>query len=77
MKIYNKKKFYSGMVFLILAILNLGALLFIENDIKGIVVTLMLFLVSIIDVYRSTSKKYSMEDRINENDERNRLMYLK
>lgn len=77
MKIYHKKNFYAGIVFLTLAILNLRTLLLVEFTIKDMILTLFLFCFAFSGVSRSLSKQCSNEDVLKENDERNKLINLK
>lgn len=78
MKIYHKKNFAFGLWALFLAALNL-ALSFRRGDFDwkdGMLIALLIFL-GAGGLIRSTSKRFSHEDRLEELDERNRLVKLK
>ncbi|MBU3075441.1 hypothetical protein [Clostridium estertheticum] len=77
-KIYNKKKFWSGIVFLLLALIsipdtithfhNLSAL----RNTKSIIVDIFCILFGVTEVWRSLSRKCTKED-----DERINLVNMK
>lgn len=81
-KIYNKKKFWSGLVFLLLAVIaipqdiirfeNLSAM----RNIKNVLVDTFCLLFGVTELYRSLSSKCSKEDKQND-DEREKLVTLK
>lgn len=78
MKIYNKKSFAKGIF-----ILALGTLLFITDlinhafEIKGVVLTVVLYFMGGGLIIRSLSLKFTKEDRLDQMDERNQLIELK
>lgn len=75
-KIYNKKKFAFGLFCLILLLINLlvhkGTF-----DFSEVILFVALLLFGICSILRSTSRRLSQEDLIEEQDERNRLVNLK
>ncbi|MPQ34211.1 hypothetical protein E4V42_22770 [Clostridium estertheticum] len=81
-KIYNKKKFCSGIVFLLLALIsipdtithfhNLSAL----RNTKSIIVDIFCILFGVTEVWRSLSRKCTKEDDKND-DERINLVNMK
>ncbi|WP_244835075.1 hypothetical protein [Clostridium sp. BJN0001] len=78
-KIYNKKKFFSGIVFLILAVVTFFAMSIPSIDksafrsMESVVIGILCFLFGITEVYRSLNKKCTKEDRQND-DEREKLI---
>lgn len=77
MKIYNKKKFGSGFICIVLGVLNFLACFSTGFDISGMVITLALLFIGGGFTIRSFSRDMSREDRLEELDERNRLIDLK
>lgn len=78
MKIYHKKNFMMGLWSLLLAALLLAASLRRGNfDWKDGVLCALLAFLSGGSVLRSLSREYAREDRLEELDERNRLVKLK
>lgn len=78
MKIYNKKVFASGVFMAALGVLNLIADISGKKvDINGIVLIAVLLFLGVGMIMRSLSQKLSKEDRVEEFDERNRLIELK
>ncbi|WP_373899438.1 hypothetical protein ACER0A_001400 [Haloimpatiens sp. FM7315] len=82
MKIYNKKKFISGIVFLALAFVNIGFMI-VKFDslttliiVKHSAVNIFCVLFGITEVYRSLNRKCTIEDIKNE-DERELLINMK
>lgn len=78
MKIYHRKNFTFGLWSLLLAALNLALSLLRGNfDWKdGVLIAFLIFLGG-GSLIRSTSEKYAREDKLEELDERNRLVKLK
>lgn len=80
--IYNKKKFFSGITFLLLATLSIPITIMRFNDLnalrntKYIIIDIFCILVGITEVYRSLSIKCVKEDEKN-NDEREYLVKIK
>nr|WP_325254657.1 hypothetical protein [uncultured Oscillibacter sp.] len=82
MKIYNKKGFILGFIWFLL-----GGWLFIHSminaegnfpkQIENIIVSLILLIVGFTRFFRAFSKRATMQDLIEEQDERNKLMTLK
>ncbi len=78
MKIYHKKNFKFGLWALFLGALNLALSLVRGGfDWKDGVLAALLAALGGGSLFRSTSEKYSREDRLEELDERNRLVKLK
>ena len=69
MKIYNKKVFASGVFMAALGLLNL--------EINTILLIVVLFVLGFGSVMRSISRRMAAEDKVEELDERNRLIALK
>ncbi|MBU3132637.1 hypothetical protein J1C67_18190 [Clostridium gasigenes] len=77
-KIYNKKKFWSGVLSLSLVLMSI-VILFLKPksfDLKGFFITLFLLLIGISDISRSINLKDTKKD-IQEDDERKYLIELK
>lgn len=78
MKIYNKKTFLFGVFAVALGALNVAADFVNKKwEVSGIVLAAALFFVGIGSLMRSLSQKMSREDKVEEADERNRLIALK
>lgn len=78
MKIYNKKTFLFGVFAVALGVLNVAADFVNKKwEVSGIVLAAVLFFVGIGSLMRSLSQKMSREDKVEEADERNRLIALK
>lgn len=78
MRIYNKKGFIFGLIWTLLGIwILITAFTAQENVIKDIVLAIVLLAVGITSVCRALSKTASIEDYIEKNDERNKLIKLK
>lgn len=78
MRIYNKKVFVSGIFMVFLGILNLFADIVNKTvDINGMILVSVLLLFGISAIIRSLSRRMAKEDRLEELDERNRLIELK
>lgn len=77
MKIYDKKKFGSGLVCMALSLLNLIASFWTGFDVSGIILILALLLFGVVLITRSLSYNLSREDKLEELDERNQLIELK
>lgn len=81
-KIINKKGFWSGMSFLLLAFINIPLLINVHNDmnitliIKRILIITFCILLGATQVYRGINSKCAKEDKQND-DERERLVSLK
>lgn len=81
-KIYNKKKFWSGIVFLVLAAISVPVTIIRFNNIdtliniKHIIVDIFCILFGVTEVYRSLSSKCTREDKLND-DEREKLITIK
>ncbi|MBU3107377.1 hypothetical protein [Clostridium gasigenes] len=77
-KIYNKKKFWSGVLSLSLVLMSI-VILFLKPksfDLKGFFITLFLLLIGISDISRSINIKDTKKDE-QEDDERKYLIELK
>ncbi len=78
MKIYNKKSFAEGIF-----ILALGTFIMIMDlinhtfEIKGAILSVVLYFLGIRLITRSLSLKLTKEDRLDKMDERNQLIALK
>ncbi len=78
MKIYNKKRFASGVFMVGLGAVNLISDIATHNSgMQGIILAAALFLLGFSAIQRSLSKKLSLEDKLDNLDERNRLIELK
>lgn len=82
MKIYNRKGFLWGIVWTVLGVLRLLLLVIQPEDttaqlVKGIIVGVVLLTLGLSGFTRALSKQATREDRIEENDERNKLVRLK
>lgn len=78
MKIYNKEHFISGIVMVLLGLLNLG-LSIVRNDLDISLGVLLLGLFSLGGhfIYRSLNKKLTTVDKLEKMDERNQFVLLK
>jgi len=77
MKIYHKKNFAFGVFSMFLGGLNLVLAALQGFDLKSGVLIALLFVMGSSSLARSLSQKYSREDRVEELDERNRLVKLR
>lgn len=82
MKIYNKKGFWLGIFWMVLAVV--GAVLDLQRPdpnmlvrVRDWAVTVFVFLLGISSFWRAFSRSATREDRIEEMDERNRLVEAK
>ncbi len=78
MKIYNKKVFASGVFMVALGLLNLITSMMRQDfDINSIILIAALFVLGFGSIMRSISQRMAKEDKLEELDERNRLIALK
>lgn len=82
MKIYNKKGFAFGIFWFIISVVNLfNAWMSPDSDAlmqsKSILVSAVMLIIAITSFSRSLSRKASIEDYIEKNDERNILVNYK
>lgn len=78
MKIYNKKVFASGIFMAALGLLNLiTSIMRKALDINSIILIVALFVLGFGSIMRSMSQRMTKEDKLEEMDERNRLITLK
>lgn len=77
MKIYNKKGFINGIIFLIICITGLVSVILKGLSVKMGILLPLLFLFSITSIKRSLSKSASKEDIIAADDERDQYIILK
>ncbi len=78
MKIYNKKRFASGIFMIALGLLNLITSLIRQDlDVSSTILIIALFVLGFGTIMRSVSQKMAKEDKLEELDERNRLITLK
>ena len=78
MKIYNKKVFASGVFMVALGLLNLITSMMRQDfDMNSIILIAALFVLGFGSIMRSISQRMAKEDRLEELDERNRLIALK
>ena len=78
MKIYNKKVFASGIFMMALGLLNLiTSIMRHDLDINSIILIVALCAMGFGPVIRSMSQRMAKEDKLEELDERNRLIELK
>ncbi|APF28690.1 putative membrane protein [Clostridium sporogenes] len=81
-KIYNKKKFLSGMAFLLLAAISIPFIItrFSNLDtlriVKSIIIDTFCILFGVTEVYRSLNSKCTKEDEQND-DEREKFITIK
>jgi len=81
-KIYNKKKFWSGIVFLLIAVVGIPLDIIRSDDlsamrnIKHVLMDTFCVLLGVTEVYRSLSNSCTKEDQQND-DEREKLITLK
>ena len=75
MKIYNKKKFASGVFLLLLGLVRFTPLFAgREWDVKGVFWTAVALLLGVSELVHSLSYTLTKKDRLEELDERNRLV---
>ena len=75
MKIYNRKKFASGIFLLLLGLLRFTPLFAgREWDVKSIFWTAVLLLLGVSELVHSLSSRLTRQDKLEERDERNRLV---
>lgn len=78
MKIYNKKVFASGVFMMALGLINLITSIMRQDlDINSIILIVALFVLGFGSIMRSISQRMAKEDKLEELDERNRLIALK
>ena len=78
MKIYNKKVFAMGVFMMVLGLLNLITSIMRQDlDINSIILIAALFILGFGSIMRSISQRMAKEDKLEELDERNRLITLK
>lgn len=78
MKIYNKKVFALGVFMVALGLLNLITIMMRQDfDINSIILIAALFVLGFGSIMRSISQRMAKEDKLEELDERNRLIALK
>ena len=78
MKIYNKKAFASGVFMVALGLLNLITSMMRQDfDMNSIILIAALFVLGFGSIMRSISQRMAKEDKLEELDERNRLIALK
>ncbi len=78
MKIYNKKRFASGVFMIALGLLNLIASLMNQDlDVLSIILIIALSVLGFSSIMRSLSQNMAKEDKLEELDERNRFIALK
>lgn len=74
MKIYNRKKFASGTLCILLGALLLVTSALRHGNVSGWVLALVLLALGAGELARSLSKTWTKEDKLEEWDERNRLI---
>lgn len=82
MRIYNKKGFVWGLIWTILGVARLALLVIVPEDstaqlIKGLVLGIFMLILGVTMFRRAFSKQATREDRIEQRDERNKLVTLK
>ena len=78
MKIYNKKGFAWGVFLIALGLLNLiTSIMRNDLDINSIILMAALFFLGFGAIMRGMSQRMAKEDKLEEADERNRLIALK
>jgi hypothetical protein len=74
MKIYNKNGFIQGLIFLAIFMLGVIAIVIKGFSVKIMILSILMFLISITYLIRSFSKKATLEDVLLNHDERDRLI---
>lgn len=82
MTIYNKSGFVCGIIWTLLGMARLALLVIAPEDstaqtIKGVVLGIFMLILGVTMFRRAFSKQETREDRIEERDERNKLITLK
>lgn len=82
MTIYNKSGFVWGIIWTILGVARLALLVIVPEDstaqlIKGLVLGVFMLILGVTMFRRAFSKQATREDRIEQRDERNKLVTLK
>lgn len=82
MAIYNKSGFVWGIIWTILGVARLALLVIVPEDstaqlIKGLVLGIFMLILGVTMFRRAFSKQATREDRIEQRDERNKLVTLK
>ena len=82
MTIYNKSGFVCGIIWTLLGVARLALLVIAPEDstaqtIKGVVLGIFMLILGVTMFRRAFSKQETREDRIEERDERNKLITLK
>lgn len=82
MTIYNKSGFVWGIIWTILGVARLALLVIVPEDstaqlIKGLVLGIFMLILGVTMFRRAFSKQATREDRIEQRDERNKLVTLK
>lgn len=82
MTIYNKSGFVWGIIWTILGVARLALLVIVPEDstaqlIKGLVLGIFMLILGVTVFRRAFSKQATREDRIEQRDERNKLVTLK
>lgn len=82
MTIYNKSGFVWGIIWTLLGVARLALLVIAPEDstaqtIKGVVLGIFMLILGVTMFRRAFSKQETREDRIEERDERNKLITLK
>lgn len=82
MTIYNKSGFVWGLIWTILGVARLAPLVIVPEDstaqlIKGLVLGIFMLILGVTMFRRAFSKQATREDRIEQRDERNKLVTLK
>lgn len=82
MTIYNKSGFVWGIIWTILGVAWLALLVIVPEDstaqlIKGLVLGIFMLILGVTMFRRAFSKQATREDRIEQRDERNKLVTLK
>ncbi len=76
MKIYDKKKFAFGVMYFLLG-LGLLILGFLKGfDAEKIILTILMFLIGISEMYLSTNREAVKQEKFEETEERNQLIKL-
>lgn len=82
MTIYNKSGFVWGIIWTILGVARLALLVIVPEDstaqlVKGLVLGIFMLILGVTMFRRAFSKQATREDRIEQRDERNKLVTLK
>lgn len=76
MKLYNKKKLFTGLSELVLATIAIIVIRVKDMDVKFMIVLLILFVLGFVHIRSAFSKEDTFNDKVEELDERTKLVSL-